>query len=215
VVAGVTADGLKCRAILEFDIAGSIPSGSTINAVTFEMGVVRQSNRHVPSAYALHRFLKDWNEGVGGLGVNGSPALVGETTWNSQFHGTTPWSAAGGQAGVEFQSSFSAAGPTIDSGTGTYTIGTTATLVSDVQAWADNPATNHGWFFLAAPESDSSTARRFSSSEELDGGLLPRITVQYTLAEIRTIPEPSTLFLSRGALVCCLNFRRRPVPLAV
>ncbi len=205
-VAGSVAGGAKARGLWEFDIPASIPAGSIIDSVLFEVGVIRQSNLNQPSAYALHRFLKDWTEGSGGTGAgsNGSPALAGETTWNSQFSGTTPWSVPGGQAGVEYTATASATGPSISSANITYAISSTPALVADAQAWLDAPAGNHGWFFLATNEATGGTARRFSSSEAPGAGLSPRITVQFT-----PVPEPAGLGSTLGGAAALLGLHRR------
>lgn len=205
-VVGATAGGLKARGLWEFDIAASIPAGSIIHSVLFEVGITRQSNLNQPSAYALHRFLKDWSEGQGGSGSNsnGSPALAGETTWNSQFHGTTPWSAPGGQAGIEYSASASATGPVVGSSNITYSIASTAVLVADAQAWLDTPSTNNGWFFLATNEATGGSARRFSSSEAPGSGLGPRITVQFT-----PVPEPNAVISLLGGAGVLLGLRCR------
>ncbi len=200
--AGTTAGGKKSRGLWEFDIAASIPAGSLIQSVLFQVGVVRQALNAQTSAYALHHFLKDWTEGTGGP-ANTIPALAGETSWNNQFHGTTSWSVPGGQAGDEYLATASATGPVIGSAGITYTIASTPALVGDVQGWLDNPASNNGWFFLATDESTSATARRFSSTEAPGLGLSPQITVNYT------VPEPGTTLSLLGGAALLLQMRLR------
>ena len=194
-IVGTSASGADtARSLLAFELAAAIPAGSRINSVTFAIGVIRQSNHNVESAYALHRFLKDWTEGRGGAGVNnGSPALPGETTWNRQAHGGTAWNAPGTQVGTEFTAAASGTGPVIDSIGITYTIDSTAALVADVQAWLDTPAANKGWIFRGTSEGAAGTARRFSSKAVVDGtsaGLIPRITVDYTPGVVAAAPGP-------------------------
>lgn len=206
VVVGTTAGGKKSRGLWEFDIAASIPAGSIIHSVLFEVGIIRQSNQNQPSAYALHRFLKDWTEGNGGIGANsnGAPALTGESTWDREFHGSTLWSAPGGQAGTEYSAIASATGPVASSAGVTYGIASTAALVADAQGWLDFPSLNNGWFFLATDEATGGTARRFSSSEAPGAGLSPRITVQFT-----PVPEPRTIVTALGGAGILLGYRRR------
>jgi hypothetical protein len=192
-IAGTNAfGGDNARSLLEFNIAAVIPTGSVINSVTFQIGTIRQSNRANPSAYELHRMLKDWNEGNGGVNVNtGSPALAGETTWNSQFHGSALWSVPGGQAGTDYVTLASGVGPVINSGDILYSITSSASLVADVQDWLDHATFNDGWIFIGTAEGTSGTARRFSSTEVPGSGiasaLTPRIIVDYS-----AVPEPGT-----------------------
>jgi len=53
------------RALIQFDIAGQIPPGSTITSVTLSMAVTRGSN-HVDSTFYLHPVTVPWVEGVEG-----------------------------------------------------------------------------------------------------------------------------------------------------
>jgi hypothetical protein len=211
-IAGTNAfGGDNARSLLEFNIAAVIPPGSVINSVTFQIGTIRQSNRANPSAYELHRMLKDWNEGNGGVNVNnGSLALAGETTWNSQFHGSALWSAPGGQAGTEFVSLASGVGPVINSGDIIYSIASSPGLIADVQEWLDHASFNDGWIFLGSAEGTPGTARRFSSTEVPGAGiasaLTPRIVVDYS-----AVPEPGTALWGAALGVFAATRRsRRP-----
>jgi hypothetical protein len=74
VFAGNTDDpqgvGSARRALIQFDIAGAIPPGSTINSVTLNMAVTRGGN-HVDSTFTLHPNNAAWVEGTEGCGVRG------------------------------------------------------------------------------------------------------------------------------------------------
>ena len=61
--AGKTAMGELRRGVLAFDIAGSIPAGSTITGVTLSMNMSRTP---ITVAYPveLHKLLADWGEGT-------------------------------------------------------------------------------------------------------------------------------------------------------
>ncbi len=200
-IAGTTGrNGVIARSLLYFNIASSIPAGSTITDVTFRDKIIRQSQAGADSAYELHRFLKGWTEGSGT--GNGSSAAPGDSTWNSQSHGSTLWSAPGGQAGVEYTAAPSAAGPVIGIPNIIYSISSTPSLVADVQNWLDDPSNNNGWFLLSSSEGSTGTARRFSSRESLASGGVLDLTVTYA------VPEPSmagVLMLS----LCVLRSRKR------
>ncbi len=202
-IAGTNAfGGQSARSLLLFNVRAAIPAGNRITSAVFEIGIIRQSNRNVPSAYELHRWLKPWTEGGGGSSVaTGSPAAPGESTWNSQAYQSLVWSTPGGQAGVEFSAAASATGSVIDTGNALYTIASTPALVSDVQGWLNSPATNHGWMLASSAEGLSGTARRFSSTEELGTGAAPRLIVTFS-----PVPEPATFLLfALAAAPACLR----------
>jgi hypothetical protein len=131
----------------------------------------------------VHRFLKPWVEGVGALSNNGAPALAGETTWNSQFHGTTPWSPPGSAAGVDYTSSES--GSVDVDGLAAYTVQDSG-LAADVQAWVSGAAANHGWIMISSGEGTQRTARRVGSRES--AGAAPLLAIQFTITT--TDPQP-------------------------
>ena len=59
--AGMTAEGLIRRGVLAFDIAGSIPPGSTITSVSLSMNMSRTiSDTRI---VRLHKLLANWGEG--------------------------------------------------------------------------------------------------------------------------------------------------------
>jgi hypothetical protein len=214
-IAGTNAfGGDNARSLLSFNIAASIPAGSVINSVLFQVGVIRQSNRNTESSYELHRMLKGWTEGNGGVSVNtGTPALAGETTWNSQFHGSTLWGTPGGLAGTDYITLASGTGPVINDASSIYEIGPTSTLTTDVQGWLNNPLNNNGWMFIGSSEGTSGTARRFSSTEVpgigIASALSPQIIVDYTVA---AVPEPTTAGVGMGLALVGAACRRRTVP---
>jgi hypothetical protein len=184
--AGVTASGLIRRGLLHFDVAGSIPAGSTVTGVTLTLVLTRAAN---PGPYAtdLHRVLADWGEGTsvaGGGGGGGAPSTTGDATWIHTFYDTDFWTAAGG----DFDPAVSASTMVSDL-LGPY-VWTSATMVSDVQAWLDAPAGNFGWL-VEADESTSSTALRFSTREDSGSGGAnrPMLTVDYDP------PAGSTIFV--------------------
>ncbi len=52
-------------------------------------------------------------------------------------------------------------------------------MVSDVQSWLDNPATNFGWELVNSDETDSRTFRAFWTKEASDPTLRPELVVTY------------------------------------
>jgi len=96
--AGKTAMGELRRGVLAFDIAGSIPAGSTITGVTLSMNMSRTP---ISVAYPveLHKLLADWGEGTSqapGEEGDGAPATPNDATWRHRFFDTIFWAAQGG-----------------------------------------------------------------------------------------------------------------------
>jgi hypothetical protein len=52
------------RAILQFDIARTIPKGSTINSVMLQLNATRAANKPAPEKVELHKLLASWAEGT-------------------------------------------------------------------------------------------------------------------------------------------------------
>ena len=151
------ADPGARRALMQFDIAGNIPSGSTINSATLSMTVTRGSN-HVDSIFTLHPLTAAWIEGNEGCGVRGGgqgEPSSGGVTWNTQ--------------------------PSFGVGSGSTLINDTAptwssaVMTSDVVNWFSNPGNNFGWV-LIGDENNPTTTRRFDSSE---GATPPVLTVDF------------------------------------
>jgi hypothetical protein len=172
--AGRNGNGGTRRALVKFDIAGNIPAGSTITAVTLQLTCTQTvaSSQSV----SLHRCLADWGEGVsyaGGGGGGGDVADVGDCTWQYRRWATQLWTTPGG----DFVAT--ASGSRSVGSENTYVWPSTAGLVSDVQGWLDNPSGNHGWL-IRGGESGSSTAKRFGTREEGDALSRPKLVVTFT-----------------------------------
>lgn len=121
------------RGLLRFDLAGNIPAGSTINSATLTLTDTATSNVGVNSTFDVHRVLAEWGEGTN----DGTPAVVGQASWNDRLGPGTPWTTAGG----DFTATASAAQAV--TGNGAYNF-TSALLAADVQFWVNNAASNFG-----------------------------------------------------------------------
>jgi len=179
--AGKTAMGELRRGVLAFDIAGSIPAGSTILGVTLSMNMSRTP---ISVAYPveLHKLLADWGEGTSqapGEEGDGAPATPNDATWRHRFFDTIFWAAQGGDfsATVSASQSVSVVGP--------YTW-SSPQMVADVQDWLDNPAGNFGWLVLG-DEKPTLTAKRFDTRESANP---PVLTIQYRPPGPRPTPTP-------------------------
>ena len=169
--AGRILTGELRRALIAFDIAGSLPAGATITQVTVTLEMSKTIAGGTP--VGLHRLLADWGEGdsdAGGEEGAGAPAQPGDATWFHTFYATSLWISPGG----DFIGSPSATQSV--GGEGSYTWDSTPDLVADVQSWLDSPATNFGWLVLG-DESTPPTAKRFNSRENGSGA--PTLTITY------------------------------------
>ena len=174
---GKTNSGSIRRAVIAFDIAGQIPTGSTIKSVTLTLHMSRTQAGAETSE--VHRLLADWGEGISdaiGTEGGGTTSTSGDATWIHRFFETDAWQTPGG----DFSTTASAS--TSVSGTGNYTWGSTAQLVADVQAWLDDPSSNFGWILLGN-EDDNQTAKRFDSKENSAAANRPVLAVSFTVAE--------------------------------
>ena len=177
---GETAMGELRRAVLAFEIAGYIPAGSTILAVTLSMNMSRTA-LDTAIIVELHKLLADWGEGTShapGEEGDGAPATPNDATWRHRFFDTIFWTNQGGDFSGTVSASQSV-GPI-----GQY-IWTSAQIVADAQSWLDNPASNFGWLVLG-DESTIATAKRFDSRESASP---PMLTIQY-LPGPRVLPTP-------------------------
>lgn len=186
---GQTNDWSLRRGLIQFDVAGSIPAGSTVSDVTLTLHEVKGvgGDRLV----SLYRVLRDWGEGssysAGGAGAN---AEQDDATWQYTFYDAAEptlspqWSSPGGD--------FSAvpSGSTLvpdEGGTGqlvSWQGSLHPQMVADVQDWLDRPSANFGWGLLG-DETVNRTAKRFSSRE---GDVRPLLAVTY-----EPVPEPAAI----------------------
>jgi hypothetical protein len=178
--------------LLLFDIAGNVPAGSIINSATLTLTVTAVPSGGLNSTFDLNRLLASWGEG-NGSDHGGSPAGVGQATWNNRFGSSgSPWSTPGGDFSPTASASRSIAG------LGSYTFASTAGLVADVQGWLTSPASDFGWVLRSESEVSGTTIRRFGSRDS--GASAPTLTISYT-----TIPEPAALSILGLGLVVFLR----------
>jgi spore coat protein A len=176
---GETNDGLLRRVFLRFDIAGSVPAGSTINSATLTI-TVNRSGGNVPQTMTLRPVSRFWGEGVvdcdagAGGGGRGLPANPGDATWGDSEFQQVAWGNPGGDFGA-----ISASADVGDSngaeGIWDSSAGGNGAMVNDLQGWLDNPGGDNGWIIVGAEGSPST--RRFSARE---GGSPPTLTIDFT-----------------------------------
>jgi len=178
--AGETGMGELRRGVVAFDIAGHVPAGSTITAVSLSMNMSRTAVETVRTI-ELHKLLADWGEGTSdapGEEGDGAPATSNDATWRHRFFDTIFWTNEGGDFSATVTASQSVGA------IGQYTW-TSVQMVADVQEWLDNPGSNFGWLVLG-DESTIATAKRFDTRESASP---PVLTIQF-IPGPRIIPTP-------------------------
>ena len=175
---GQTNDGLTRRGVIAFDVAGQVPAGSTIDAVTLTLNLSK--TRAGQETVRLHRLNLAWGEGTSnqpplGFGNCGA-ATIGDATWAHSIFDTAFWATAGGDFSIAISAS-----QTVGDNTalGPHTWGSTAEMVANVQGWLDAPAANFGWI-LIGNETGSRTSKRFDSRENATAANRPALQVDFT-----------------------------------
>ena len=164
------------RALLMFDVAQTIPSGSTIDSVSLRLNMSRTHPLSGIRTVSLHRVLADWGEGeshaLGNEGI-GATARYYDATWVYAFHDSVMWSNQGG----DYTSAPSAQ---TDVGIEAAYKWKSVEMAADVQSWLDTPAANFGWI-IVCDESEGLTAKRFDTRENPDPPTRPSLSVWYTV----------------------------------
>ncbi|HMJ91899.1 MAG TPA: DNRLRE domain-containing protein, partial [Candidatus Acidoferrum sp.] len=197
-VAGFTEMGTTNRALMRFDVASVIPTGSLLREVEFFVAVTKQaSNSPRPAPFGLRRMLRSWGEGdnyyIDGPGL-GEPADPGDATWMNRFFSTNAWAVPGGAEGIDYAEAITSS--TEINGLGEFPFEGTPQMLEDVRMWIENPGTNFGWMLKSEeenPEGTTAAAKRFASRE--DPGNAPRLVITYTPPPLITAPQ-----LTNGAI---------------
>jgi hypothetical protein len=171
---GRTGQPQTRRALIAFDVDGSLPADVTITSATLALNLSKTPTSGRTAT--LHRLLADWSEGSSNAASqegDGTTAATGDATWLHTFHDTQRWASVGGsfEAGSSASHSIGSAGPYTWSSAG---------MVNDVQAWPDDPSTNFGWM-IRGGESGSKTAKRFDLREHQTAANEPTLTIEYEL----------------------------------
>ncbi len=185
------------RALLQFNISGSIPAGATINSVSLRLTQTRQGSSAIAESLEIRPLLATWGEGTGTNKGVGNAATAGAVTWNSRQFGSNAWSAAGGSYGA-------ASGSAVFGLTNfvATTFSSQPGMVADVQNWLNNPSLNNGWILKYVNETTGFGAREIASKENAVAAWRPQLTIDFT-----PIPEPNALMLLGAAAMVMTRYR--------
>ena len=150
--------------VIYFDIAGSIPAGSTINSA------------------AINLFLENWNSA--GVTMDCYALLVafteGGATWNTR-DGTNNWNTGGAQgSGTDHGATLLA--QTAVTNTLAYKVFSGANLTAFIQDVVDSVVSNLGFVFIRNGTGNDGEYHSFGSSEAATDGRRPYIEIDYTEA---------------------------------
>lgn len=172
---------LERRALIQFDVAGILPSGATVDSVVLHLSVTRSHPGALPKWFKLHRVEASWGEGASfpsNEGGGGTPAQEPDATWRHRFYPDSLWTTEGGQFAT--------------AASGSSRVGIAGRrfhwrnswqMTADVQLWLDQPDSNFGWIVLGDRPVDPTvepTTRRFASREHLDTRVRPLLQVYFT-----------------------------------
>jgi hypothetical protein len=171
--AGTTVTGNKRRGLIKFDaLMEFIPPCATIQSVSLTLHMSRTISG--AKNVQLRRVLEDWGESFSdapGEEGFGTQAENGDATWRYTYYNTNSWSTAGGV----FASDTSAMTSVNQIGFYTWS---SAKMANDVQSWLRSPNSNNGWI-LIGNETETATAKRFDTHDNIDTSFVPRLTVTY------------------------------------
>ena len=157
---GQTNDGRLNRSVFDFDISGSIPTGSTINNATFEFTVTNQGgddgDEQAPADFVLHRVLTPWAEGSGS-GNQGQQTGDGVTWVVANPLNGISWNTTGG----DFDNT--SLGSVFVNNEAIYQI-SSSQLTAAIQSFVDGEIENYG-FLLKGDTNVLGSAARVSSRE--------------------------------------------------
>ncbi len=166
------------RALVQFDIAGNLPAGATVNSVTLTLNLTKTAFTHGTQTVNVHRVTTEWGEG-NSVAVNpgtgqeggGTTPIAPDATWNFAKFNTDSWTTGGGDfvGAVSASQTVSSLGAYTWSGTG---------MVADVQDMLDNGG-NFGWI-VRGNEVDARSAEQWASRQNGTMGMRPSLTIDFT-----------------------------------
>ncbi|MFO0873471.1 MAG: DNRLRE domain-containing protein [Phycisphaerales bacterium] len=168
---GGAGGGSIRRGVLQFDLSGAVPVGSTVTSATLTLSA--GSSSAGTQTVALRRLLASWGEGASfASGGSGAPSQPGDATWIHRIFPDVFWSTPGGDFSTEASASAEVGG------VGVYSWGGTGAMVADVQDWLDDPDANFGWL-VQGNESAPQTVKRFDSREVDEIARRPMLVIEF------------------------------------
>jgi len=174
------------RALVGFDVYGYVPAGATVDSVRLSLTAITGSL--TPYRARLYRLVRDWGESASNatLQPDGAPAAPGDATWTNRFWPDSTWSSPGGDFVSVPSGSTDVAGAIVR-----YTFNTTPQMVTDVQAWLDDPSINFGWIITGNENAAlSGSLKGFGTHQNPDPERRPSLEVFYRTPKNALVPTP-------------------------
>jgi len=175
---GTTGNGGVRRALLAFNIASQIPAGSHVTRAVLTLSAAGGPGT---APMSLHRITVNWGEGAsvapggftwGNSDGRGTSAQPGDATWLHTFFPNQRWTKPGG----DFEATPDATAP----GGSVKLTWESPAMITRVQQWLDQPATNFGWM-IKSDESVPRTAKKLDS-RQTSFGTAPVLTIEFDVA---------------------------------
>ncbi len=194
----VTSNYALRRALVQFDVAGNVPAGATIDSVTVSL-FLTQNGPAGDALFELHPLLSAWGVGTSSGSGAGGPPTSGDATWTYRLFSSNSWGTPGGDFGATSGTT------TIGSSPGTtYTFSSQPGMVTNVQNWLGNPGSNFGWILKVANETPGIVSAKVLASSEALVSDRPTLTVNFTPA-----PEPGSFGLVVAGVGMLIGRRNR------
>ncbi len=188
------------RGLIEFNIAGAVPARATITGVQLQLTVGQVAGSgggspggtNAPETISLFDETQAWGQPTnfagattfGGHGHGAAPD-PGDATWNYSFYNTTAWTVAGGN----WTPSLADVADASVTGTLASFTWSSASMVTDVQNWLNNPSTNFGWVLKNADETDPTDFRAFWSAQGAAANNNPAIAPELSITYVAASPQ--------------------------
>ena len=166
--AGQTCQGNNRRALIEFDLS-AIPTDAIITEVILELGT-ENSGDNGDGVIEIFGVTKEWGEGDSFGSGGGGSAVAPDATWTDAMFGTITWDTPGG----DFDPTVLSSRFTTENFT-TISFPSSGNFIEQVEAWINDPSSNHG-VLIRGVEDLTCSAYRFGSK---DTGEAPTLTVTW------------------------------------
>jgi hypothetical protein len=151
------------RGLFMFDLS-DVPTNAVVKAVILRFTVVQSGT--LDSSFDVNRVLVQWGET--------------NATWNNRLD-AVPWKQPGAQPGTDYIQAASDTAILRNPGVST----DFTNLISDVQMWVDNPATNFGWILIVTGDAPA-TGKQIGARK--DSVNTPLLIVEFTIPTAPVTP---------------------------
>ena len=180
VLASKSTTGFIRRGVVSFNLIPAIPPGATVtNAILTLYNVQAGTNA---ATVTVHKATADWGEGsslAAGDEDTGASSTTGDATWIHRFYSGTNWTTPGG----DFVATESAATSVANAGFYSWT---SASVITDVQGWVNNPTTNFGWVIRGKETGPGNALKSFESRQSIDPTRRPKLEITYLASTVPT-----------------------------